>query len=193
MAISRITAVWQGFPGAPGYSSFFFDAFGGGDLVDAEHARVRSFFLALQTILPSGLTVTVNPEAEVLDETTGELLGYSNVTEPSNQVNGAATGAYSGPAGAAVTWNTDTVAKGRRLRGRTFVVPLANSAYDSQGTLATSAITDLNEGAEDLIGDGSGPQLVIWSRPAASVAGSIGPVTSHRVADKVAVLRSRRD
>lgn len=193
MAISRVTAVWSGFMGSPGYTNFFFDAFGGGDQVDLEVARVRSFFDAMQLRLPADVSIQVSPEAAILDEVTGELIGYANAGTTPSPVNGSAAGAYSAPSGGIVSWQTDTVAKGRRLRGRTFVVPLSNGAYEDNGTLSLEAIGDLTDGAESIIGDGTGPELVIWSRPDGSVAGSIGAVTGFRVPDLAAVLRSRRD
>lgn len=193
MAITRVTAVWSGFTGAPGYTNFFFDAFGVGDEVDLETDRVRDFFQTVREALPNDVIVQVQQEAAIIDETTGELMGYSQATTPPQPVVGYSTAAYSAPSGACVTWNTETIARGRRLRGRTFVVPLSSGAYDAQGTLTNEAQGFLNGGANALIGDGSGPQMVIWSRPRGGVGGSIGPVTSHRVADKVAILRSRRD
>lgn len=193
MAIARITAVWSGFTGAPGYTNFFFDAFGSGDLVDAETARVRAFFNALTLNLPADVDINVQGEAAILDEVTGELIGYANATTQPAVVAGVATGGYSAPSGATIGWQTEAVAKGRRLRGRTFIVPLSNGSYEANGTLTPGTIQALNAAANALIGDGSGPQLVIWSRPVAGAGGSIGAVTGHRVPDLAAVLRSRRD
>lgn len=193
MAITRITAVWTGFQGGPGYTNFFFNAFGGGDVVDLEAARVFTFFARLQSILPSDVNVEVMQEAAILDEATGALIDYAQASDSPGDINGQAAGAYSAPSGAAITWNTAAIARGRRLRGRTFVVPLSNGAYEADGTLASAAIGDLNNAAEGLIGDGAGPEAVIWSRPRDGAGGTIGAITGYRVADQAAVLRSRRD
>lgn len=193
MAITRVTAIWTGFTGAPGYSNFYFAAFGGGDVVDLETARVRALFDAFKAQIPSSVSISVQQEAAILDESSGDLVSYAQATDPPVVVNGTASGAYSAPSGAAITWNTESIARGRRLRGRTFMVPLGNIAYQPDGTLLTTAITQLTAGAAAFLGDGSGPQAVVWSRPRGGSGGSIGPITSARVADKVAVLRSRRD
>lgn len=193
MAITRVTAEWTGFSGAPGYTNFYFRAFGGGDFVNLETARTRSFFTAVSTFLPGGITINVQQEAAILDEVTGELINYVQADEPPAAVNGTAAGNWSAASGAVVTWNTEAIARGRRLRGRTFVVPVALAAYDTSGTLSTSFITALNTAAGNLIGDGTGPQAVIWSRPRGGTGGSVGDITSSRVADRVSVLRSRRD
>lgn len=193
MAISRITAVWSGFTGAPGYTSFHFAAFGGGDVMDAEVARVRAFFSQLNPILPSSVRVQVQQETEVIDETTGVLIDYGAASDPVTVVEGNGGNSYSAPSGGLVSWNTGTVVNGRRLRGRTFVVPLATAAYQEDGTLTPVAVAALEDAAEALIGDGSGPQLVVWSRPNNGGAGATGVVTGYRVPDLAAVLRSRRD
>lgn len=193
MAITRVTAEWSGFSGAPGYSNFYFAAFGAGDEVDLEVARVRALFNTLPTYLPAGVSVRVLQEAAILDESTGELLGYSQATTQPSQVTGTGIGSWSAASGAVLTWNTETIARGRRLRGRTFLVPLAVAAYDTSGTLAQAFMTAATNGASALIGDGTGPQAVIWSRPRGGAGGSAGPITSSRVADRVSVLRSRRD
>lgn len=193
MAITRVTAVWTGFSGAPGYTNFFFNAFGGGDLVDLEVARVRSFFDALTLLLPSDVSIQVQQEASIIDEASGELISYALASDAPPVVNGTQDTPYSAPSGAAITWNTDTVARGRRLRGRTFIVPITGAGYEADGTLGPNALGYLNTAALALLGDGSGPGLVIWSRPRDGAGGTIGAVTSHRVADRAAILRSRRD
>ena len=193
MAISRVTAIWQGFTGAPGYTNFFFDAFGGGDVVDDEVGRVVAFFEALAAALPNGVSVAVQQEVAILEETTGGLIDYAQASSAPAVVAGTGSGGYSSPTGAAITWNTETVAKGRRLRGRTFIVPLNGGRYEANGTLTSVAIDNLTAAAGILVGDGTGPQLVIWSRPENGAGGAIGPVTSYGVRDKAAILRSRRD
>lgn len=193
MTITRVTAVWTGFTGAPGYSNFFFDAFGGGDVVDAEVERVQAFFTRLSATLPSSVRINVQPEVALVDEMTGDLEAYRNVNTAPAGISGTASGTYSAPSGAAITWSTDTVNRGRRIRGRTFIVPMGNTMYEANGTLSAAALSDLNAAATALRGTGSGPTLVVWSRPRPGGGAAIGPVTGHRVTDKAAVLRSRRD
>lgn len=193
MALSRITAVWQGFTGAPGYTSFHFLAFGGGDETTSEVARVRSFFSELQPILPSSVSIQVQQETEILEEATGALINYGAAADPVAPVEGNGGTAYSAPSGGLVSWNTGTVVGNRRLRGRTFVVPLATASYQDDGTLTPVAIGALSDAAEALIGDGSGPRLHVWSRPTNGSGGVVGEVTGYRIPDLAAVLRSRRD
>lgn len=193
MAISRITAEWTGFAGAPGYSTFYFAAFGGGDLVNLEVQRVHDAFTQVRGWLPDSVTISVRETAEILDEETGELTGYSSSDLDLEPVEGDGANRYSGPVGAVVHWNTDTVARGRRLRGRTFLVPLESAAFGFSGSLNSNAQASVADFAQALEGDGTGPDLVVWSRPRDGAGGSIGPVTSWVVPSLSAVLRSRRD
>lgn len=193
MTIARVTAQWTGFPGAPGYSNFFFEVAGDvGEQLGAP-AAVRTAFSSILAELPSGVSVQVSPTVEYIDETTGQLQDYGDAEETPQAVNGSASGNYAGPAGAVVNWQTATVRDGRRVRGRTFIVPLASSAFQSDGTLGSSTITTLNNFASNILGGSSNPnRFVVWGRPSSS-PGVAAPVTGYRVPDMAAVLRSRRD
>lgn len=193
MAIHRVTAEWSGFTGAPGYTNFHFSPFTGGGDAQASVDRVRAFFQQLIEVIPTGVSVRVSPTVEVIDETTGSLTGYLDA-EPPAVVNAGSGGTiYVGPAGGVINWNTATVRDGRRVRGRTFVVPMRNTAFDGQGTLTAPAIAWLNAAANALRTGDFESGLVVWSRPRNGSGGVAAPVIGHRVPDLAAVLRSRRD
>jgi hypothetical protein len=193
MPISRVTAQWSGFPGAPGYSNFHFQSSTGTPDNQANVDLVRSFFQAARDQIAAGVTITVNPTVEVLDDATGALVDYDTVATAPAVVLGGASGNYSGPSGAVINWLTNAVVGGRRLRGRTFLVPLGNSAYQSDGTLGGTSLASLNTAAALLSGAGFSSGFGILSRPAGGGAISFGEVTAHRIPDMAAVLRSRRD
>jgi hypothetical protein len=112
---------------------------------------------------------------------------------PPTVVNGGGSGAYSAPSGAVLHWLTGTVRNGRRLRGRTFIVPLANSNYEANGTLAAGTITAIQNAGLALM-DEATTRLVVYGRPAPNAADGVAAlVTGARVPDMAAVLRSRRD
>jgi hypothetical protein len=90
-----------------------------------------------------------------------------------------------------VDWITDTITNRRRLRGRTFLVPIAGNAYQTNGTLYDSARTALQTAATAFVAAQS-TSFVIYHRGTGS-DGSNGLVTSAFVPDMIAVLRSRRD
>lgn len=193
MAIHRVTSTWQGFTGAPGYSNFFFS--GGGGLTDAteDRARVVAFFQALITMIPSGVTVRTEPEVAVIDQANGQVESFLNIDTPAQPVIGTGAGGFSSASGAVVNWLTAGVRNGRRVSGRTFIVPLANGGYQSDGTLTPAALTALQNAGNAMIGTGFDSRFGVWSRPSGAASGLFWEATGHRIVDKVAVLRSRRD
>src|SRR5665811_2634543 len=107
----------QGWTGAPGVSTFYF--------VDTATAvdSVRAFFQAMSGDIPSGIDIQVESSGDTLESTTGALTG-TWIADPVEVVHCGGGGTYAAPAGAVVDWLTSTIAAGRRLRGRTFIVPL---------------------------------------------------------------------
>ena len=193
MAITRLTAAWNGFRGAPGYSNFYF----AGDSADTELLEqsaetVRSFFNGFRDYLPTGINISIRGNAEVIDESNGQITSQIDF-EPPSSVIGATTGSYSAASGAVVNWNTNAYRNGRRVRGRTFLVPLSTNAYDNGGDLTNAALTALR-GAATFLSSGAAPlPFVVWARPINGSGGTAEPVISHTVPDLGAILRSRRD
>lgn len=154
---------------------------------------VHGFFDGVAADLPSSVSIDVLSQVEVLDDISGQLVDYSDDPEELDPVSGGSSGNFSGPSGAVVNWRTSTIVDGRRLRGRTFLVPLNNSAYEPDGTLSNAALVRLNNAASVLSGAGFGSGFGILSRPSGGGAIRFGEVTGHNIPDMAAVLRSRRD
>ena len=140
---------------------------------------------------PTGVSVTFPGVGDTIEDTTGALVGTWSTGHPVTTVGGGVAKAAAG-AGAVVTWNTGGIVAGRRLRGRTFLVPLCTDAYDLDGSLSSGTFTALNNFGTALMAVGP---LAVWHRPT-TPGGSDGTsygVTSFRARDKVAFLSSRRD
>lgn len=201
MSIIRLGLTWQGFSGAPGYTNLHFITAEGqppgeappqADL-DAIPVKVRTFFNAIAIYLPSGVSVGFPGLVDEFDTATGELLDTHNVPV-SAVVNGSSSGNYSSAAGACVNWHATGIVNGRRLRGRTFLVPLGATALGNDGTLNDTARTNIQAAATVLADSTSGLDLAVWHRPTpAGNDGAAGTVASATVKDKTAILRSRRD
>ncbi len=194
MSVYRTKIRWSGFTGAPGYTILHFDASttptqaGAQDVYDA----TATFASNLVSNLPTQVRLTTEAAVEVVDQTTNQLENIYNVTAAATS-SGLASGGYSAAAGACIIWETGEVRNGRRVRGRTFVVPMSASLYETDGTLASAAITDLQQAASSLAGGGF--SFGILARPTSTGAadGDFYTVSSGRVTDKTAILRSRRD
>jgi len=145
----------------------------------------------LGEILPTGCTITVPTSGDVIDPTTGALTDVWTGSTTS-AVAGAAGAAAAAGVGGCITWDTGAVLGGKRLRGRTFIVPMGANSYDTDGTLTTTAKGKIDQAAAGIRGLAG---FAIWKRPTAPGAsdGGYATVAAHRVADKVAILTSRRD
>jgi len=184
MTMNRVRVLWQNWPGAPGYTNHYV-----GSNVLAQTA-LRTFYDALKTLIPAGLTIQVPSSGDQVAEGTGEITGVWTGTTQA-VISGLGSGAYGGPAGACINWRTAVIIRGRRPMGRTFIVPVIGSAFESNGTLTAGTQSTIQAAATQLITDLAG-ELKIWSRPTDTMAGANVTVISAQVPDLVAVLRSRR-
>lgn len=178
---------WTGFLGAPGYTTLYFD----GSASPPPTANIRIWFFQMNSLFPNVVTIQVPGTGDTLDDATGLITGSWSTATPA-AVTGVVAGVYAAPTGFIANHNTNGVIAGRRLRGRSFLVPAAGTAYDTNGTLTATALSAA-QGASTTFLAAVTPQFVVWHRPIAHAGGSTSPVTAIVVPDKACVLRSRRD
>jgi hypothetical protein len=184
---------WDYGEGAPGVSVFHGR---GGESIPvgsaAQHMAddIAGFFTDIRSLVPSSVSWTFPSEVLELDTTTGDLEDVHAVTAPTTVTASGGNG-YAAPAGTAVRWFTAAIVEGRRLQGRTYLVPLSITQYATDGSIQPGTITTLNTAAGNLIDEGLGGEwnFSVWSR----THGIQADVLSHLVQDRVSVLRSRRD
>lgn len=193
MHLFRVVLTWQG-PQVKGNAVTVLH-FDGSNQTAPPVAAIKTAFDSVAGILPVGVTVTTPNTGDIIEDTTGALTGAWTGT-------GGGVSNGSGPAncpagvGACVGWATGGLVTGkrgpRRLRGRTFIVPLHNSCYDSDGTLYSTALGTMNTFKTNLLAAGG---MAIWHRPTAAApsSGTSYAVASGTVKDRVAYLSSRRD
>ncbi len=202
----RIRTLWTGFAGAPGYTNMYF---GTTDPLQAGAQEAgqacATFWNAIKGFMPDDVSLTLDTAVALIEDVTGQQTGELALTGLTASNVGTSTGGFFGPTGACVSWGTGTFLYGRRVKGRTYLVPLAASASNTTGGLDTTARTTIQTAASTLV---SGPgQLVVYTRPREAKSaeesptgkaitarpGSSSLVTSAVVRDRAAVLRSRRD
>lgn len=170
----------------PGLSTFFFAT---GQPTNAPSV-VTQFFTAIRGEIPSGVTWTIPSGGDLIEESSGSLTGTWE-GDAGGTVTSNGTGNHAQGVGARVSWITDAIRGGRRVRGTTFVVPLRTGAYDPQGTIATSTLGVLQDAGSALISNADW-NLLVWSRPRPGLSG-LGVATQRaEVPDKVSWLRSRK-
>lgn len=189
--LEKHTWKWTNFRGEPGFTNFYFQAVDS-DSRDSAAAKVRTFFDSIKGVLPTNVTVTPNAEVGHYNEATGTLTDVLPIDDLPTPVVGSGGSSSSAASGAVINWLTTGVVGNRLLRGRTFIVPLVTGAYDSDGDLSTTALATLRNAA-NAFHTGIVDKPYVWSRPTSVRAGVAHPITSSRVPDMGAILRSRRD
>jgi hypothetical protein len=149
-------------------------------------------------MLPDEVRLTVSPVVDSYNRETGDLIASNTAPTAPAVVAGTSTAGYAGGAGLKVTWNTGQIRNGRRVRGSTFVVPLASTAYTTQGTISAGIITTVNTAASNLLTALSqgGVSMGVWSRPRTTPNIRVGfatQVVSGTCSTKSAIMRGRRD
>lgn len=176
---------WEGFPGAPGYNVFYALPGGGAG------AFLNNFYATFKNLLPAGVKITVPSAGNTYNQATGEVTGVWSSAANTPQIGTDATG-YSAPSGLCFNWITDTFVSGKRLKGRTFIVPAGGIVYDTDGSIKSTYMTVFQGAADTLISATSG-HLGIWHRPHSGAGdGVFGVITSAVVRDRAAILTSRR-
>ena len=194
----RVKVNWTGFAGSPGYTNLYLNEFTEGDQTqvnaDGAAAKVDTWVTAWQPMLAATANVQVDPVVDVVESTNGQLQGFFNVT-PAAARGGTATGNYSAASGAVVNWYTAGVRNGRRVRGRTFLVPLGGTAMSATGNLDDTKLATLRTATTTFIGIGGTGDMGVWARPTTPGAtdGVWHPTTAFTIPDKAAILTSRRD
>lgn len=190
----RVRTALNGWTGGPGLSTFYFDP--GVTTVDAAMVtgvtgRVRSYFDAWKAYMPTANTAQVESVADIIDFTTGNLLGQVSAGAAPAIVVGS--GGVQGPAFACAVGRltTNSFIGGKRLRGRTYAGPLAAPFTDStvpEGGLLAA----VQNGLVLLNTSGGGPVLVVWHRPVGGAGGAIAGVINTSTSPTYGILKSRR-
>jgi hypothetical protein len=156
----------------------------------AAKTAIQNWVSSVAASCPNEITLRLNPEIRVLNTGTGQLesLAGFGATVP---YPGTGTGPYNPAAGYRIDWQTGNILVGRRLVGRTYVVPAVSEVFNDDGELTSAAVTQINANAQALLGglESAGAGLQVWSR----THGVASNVASIAIPTKGAILRSRRD
>jgi hypothetical protein len=197
--VIRIKVNWTGFIGSPGYTNLHFEPTVEGDpitqtLVDAAVSKVQTWLSAMRPALPTVVTTVVDGQVAEIDEQTGNIEAFWTAT-PAAAAPGTATGNYSSGVGLCINWSTAGVRNNRRVRGRTFVVPLASSAFSADGSFNDTNLAAWRGLATTLAADSNGVRLVVMARTPGAIIpdGGAYDVTTASINDRPAFLSSRRD
>lgn len=190
--VIQYRAPWSVPNAGPSVSTFHFN----GDVVTnpaALAAAVRVFFDGIKGTLPNDVIVNFASEFTIHNTGTGELTGTVPVTPPA-AVQGTVTGVWGGGSGYRVDWLTPFVRAGRRVRGRTFLVPAASSVFSNEGRVLGATGTTANAAGNAFLSAASaaGNDLAVWSRATDTLQGATFEVDTVATSTLAATLRGRK-
>lgn len=195
--VGLIRATWLGGPSSPGVTTIAFQDSGTGDHAAAA-AAVRTMIASQAAAIPDEYTIQVENQIELYSDTDAGIIGSVTlgVADTPAVIAGTFAGAYLHGAGCRVDWQTSSIRNRRRVSGRTYIVPFAPAAFDTEGKLSQATVNSLGNAAQTMLSTMSqaGLPMVVWSRPSvASPVGQMSPVIAAQVPTKAATLRGRRD
>lgn len=196
MNIGQIHVVWTGGPSSPGLTVLNVEDSGTGNY-PAALAAVRTFFASQVAAIPDEMSLQVQGLVNKYSAETGQLNGEVQVGagDIPAVLLGTFAGAYMHGAGCRVDWNTSAIRNGRRVSGRTYIVPFAPASFTTDGELSSASVTSIGNAGQTLLNSLSAASLpmVVWSRPSPTNPVGLGsPVIGLRVPSKGAMLRGRR-
>lgn len=190
----RYVVQWN-IPNAGDAVSVFHLGSGGGYSPAATVNAIRAAFEACKTRIPNEVTLTFPPEYAEIDNRSGQTIGFGAIASPAPVV-GSGSSEWAAGVGARLVWQTDTVARGRRVRGATFMVPLVLTSFTNTGLVAETTRTLLTDAWTTALGAASASNVAIgvYSRPSSSGAGDgfWSPALTVGVPPLTATLRGRK-
>lgn len=189
MALGEYRVIWSTPGGGTGYSVLHFaDGVSSDANAQSIANAVRGFFDSIKGLFPNEVTWSFDSEYLELN-VDGTLEGVFAVTPPA-ALAGTGAGTYNRAAGVRLDWGTGQIVAGRRLVGRTYLVPADAGAFDSNGLVTSANSAALIGAANALRTAVSGiAQLAVWSRTHQVVHA----VSAVSVPSKGAILTGRRD
>lgn len=189
--ILRVKVKSQGFPGGPGWTTMHW-AIETGSSGEPQLISAFDWWNTNKSAFPTLWTAQIQSPADVLDLASGEIVRVVPVPLAQQAVltGGPSNKFGSGVAGACITWYTDVRINGRKVRGRTFLVPVAAEIWQDNGTLVQANLDEMVSSSTQLIDDANG--FGIYTRPGATGGAAFSPAVAARVSDQAAFLSSRR-
>lgn len=188
MSLREHKVLWTGVTGLPGVNTWYFDD---GGSITSDTSALHTFYNDLAGYLPPGVVIQVPDSGNIVNASSGVLTGVWTTGTTTSAVTGSGSNAFAAGVGACVTWKTATVANGRLIHGRTFIVPLMTGCYASDGTLTSTFMGDIASRITTFLSS-AGANFRAWHRPVAGAGGVAASVLSGSCPDQATRLVTRR-
>lgn len=181
--LNRVQVVWAESGGFTGANTFY-------QVGDVDLEIYKTFYDALEASIPSDVTISYPSSNLTYDSATGNVLSSWSATGQLDTIGTSGTDWARG-VGAVLNWETTAFLNNRRVRGRSFLVPMEAASFDADGNVDPGFRSSVEGFAQTFIDDLDGA-LAVWHRPINSAGGQNYIVESCSVSGTPAILRSRR-
>lgn len=197
--VARTIIRTTGYVGAPGINVLHWTRGLGPEVTDPEavgqfHLEVQTMLESYLDIIPSTITISIDPDVPYFQHTDGVILGVTTDEGYPRSYSGTSS-LNNGPRDTAlcIRYRTEEFVNGRRLQGRTFLGPISSDAIGNDGQIETGWITDTPDFFTALY-TGIGARLAVWHRPTNEPPsnGAYGDVTSVTCNATPGTMRSRK-
>lgn len=195
----RVRTVLNGWPGAPGLHTAYFleDGTAPATVAEEAFARVHAFWEDMESLFPPAFTATQDQVVDEIDSTTGDLINSHAVTTANVSTGSNGTPFFQAAQTMAfIRYKTGVVVGTRRLRGGSYIGPMAQGATNAQGQIASAVQAELAAAATAMWQDlPSGGFQAVWHRPSpgpGTTDGEAHPIVDSFVGPVWAHLTSRR-
>jgi len=186
-AISRVQAVFSGSAVVGPAASAVFTT---GQVENLRNPWI-DFWEVCAGVMPPSLTITIPATGETYDDATGELQEIWAAGTTAVIPGSASQPHFARGVGGRVVWNTQGLTNNRKVKGSTFIIPIAGSFYDTDGTLNAGTVSGIAAAAQAFV-VATVTDFVVWTRPVNGAGGKSSGVVSSAFPDKISTLRSRR-
>lgn len=150
----------------------------------------RNWYTAIAPSVPNDVVWTFPFESESFNPSTGELETVVAIPQAASVAGGDNATGWAAPAGRMVRWSTGNVVAGRRLYGKTFIVPSSVLAFTEGSVNSATRGTDATAHTALVSAlTAAGGELRVYSR----THGVAVPVTAGATQARPTTLRSRND
>lgn len=185
----QYTVRWIGGRIGQGASVFHFESIASGSAAGALATAVRGLFDARKADFSQDITWQFDSEVLELDNA-GNLQASYPVATPA-AITGSSTGAYTSGSGIVVRHNTGVILGGKRILGRTFMVPTMGATFDTNGDVSGTSIGFFNTAFTNFntACAATGANFAVWSKANTATV----PVLNSTTQPRPARLSSRND
>ena len=179
----------------PALHTTYWDGTGGtaAQVVTEALARVRAFWNSMSGIMANGCSLAINPVGDLIEDTTGALIGQDVGTAPAAVVFAGSGDALPFSTQAIIRLSTASFIGGRRVQGR-MNIPYLTESQSVSGLGPPAGTIAALQTAANLLGTTVVTPISqrVWHRPVGGAGGLSLVVTGRTPSTTWGVLRSRR-